>query len=269
MKKRRGSKGATIRPPIPSTGLTALEELQQRAMVDGREEPAFFRALLDATVYAHIPLSDDSGRLRFIQFVRPDNGVTVLPFFTDSVKAEAAAQSKVRTVALTGRQLFELTLGATLMLNPNDAYCVLYPEEISALLTTGTIPLVVSEILQTERTLGFRAPISAPEWFQPCLLQIFSALPYIQQAYLVEAVKPEDHSHVTLLILLGVESSMAERAVRAVSAQMLHKWSDLKVNVDMTAYDPAGEPPEWATAVGVGPIYDRVPVRAVVESTQL
>jgi hypothetical protein len=144
------------------------------------------------------------------------------------------------------------------MLNPNDAHCVLYPEEINALLTTGTLPRCENEILTTERTLGFRAPISAPGWFQPCLVQIMSTLPYIQQAYLVETLVPENPSHVTLLISLGVEPSMAERAVRAVSARMQDRWGDLKVNVDMTTYDPTGEPPEWATAVGVRPVYDRV-----------
>jgi len=227
-------------------------------MVDGREEPAFFRALLDATVYAHVPLSDDSGRLRFIQFVRPDNGATVLPFFTDIAKAEAVGRTDAEIVASTGRDFFEITYGATLMLNPNDAHCVLYPEEINALLATGTIPRVENEIVQAERTLGFRAPISAPGWLQPCLVRIMSTLPYIQQAYLVETFVPENASHVTLLISLGVEPSMAERAVRAVSAGMQHRWGDLKVNVDMTTYDPTGESPDWVTTLAIGPIYDRV-----------
>lgn len=247
----------SVHPPTPLSRLTDLDQLLQRALVDGREEPTFFRALLDATVFAHVPLSDDSQRLRFFQFIRPDNGQTVLPFFSDITKAEAIERADARIVAVSGRTFFKLTLGATLMLNPNDAFCVLYPEEILALLTTGAVPRIDNEILQTERTLGFRPPVSAPDWFQPCLLRIFSTLPYIQQAYLVEAVKPEDPSHVTLLISLGVDSSMAERAVRAVTAQMQHEWRDLKVNVDMTTYDPTGGPPDWATAVGVGPIYDR------------
>jgi len=226
-------------------------------MIDGREEPAFFRALLDATVYVHSPRSDDSGRVRFFQFIRPDNGVTVLPFFTDRGKADAVGRTDAKTIALTGRQLFEHTLGATLMLNPNDAHCVLYPEEIAVLLDTGMIPRVETEVLKSDRTVGFRAPINAPEWLQPFLAQAVSMLPYVQCAYLVETLMPVDPSNVTLLVVLGVEASLADRAVRAVSAAMQHRWKDMRANVDMTAFDPAGEPTDWVTALGLPPIYRR------------
>jgi hypothetical protein len=258
MKKQdRGAHGASIQPASPAIRLSPLEELQQRAMIDGREEPAFFRALLDATVYVHSPRSNDSGRMRFFQFIRPDNGLTVLPFFTDRGKADAVGRTDAKTVALTGRQLFEHTLGATLMLNPNDAYCVLYPEEIAALLETGIIPQVATEVIKTDRPVGFRMPISAPEWLQPYLAQAVSTLPYVQCAYLVETLMPHDPSNVTLLVVLGVEPSLADRAVRAVSVAMQNRWQDMRTNVDMTAFDPADEPPDWVTALGLAPIYRR------------
>jgi len=258
VKKRHRAQGASLRPPVSSTALSTLDRLQQRAIVDGREEPAFFRALLDATVYAHIPLSDDTGRIRFIQFARPDNGATVLPFFTDIAKAEAVGRTDAQIVAAKGRDFLQATFGATLMLNPNDAFCVLYPEEVAALLATGDLPRCESEALQTERTVGVRMPISAPGWFQPALLQVLSSLPYVQQAYLVEMVPPENPTHVTLLISLGVEPSMAERAARAVSAGMQHWYRNLKVAVDLMTYDPNEGPPEWATAVEAAPIFNRL-----------
>ena len=64
------------------TSQAELDQLSQLSRSDERLAPAFFRALLDATVYAHVPTSDDSGRIRMIQFRRPD-GVMVLPFFSD------------------------------------------------------------------------------------------------------------------------------------------------------------------------------------------
>lgn len=258
MQERHRGKGATFRIPDPSAALTELENALQRAMIDPREEPAFFRALLEATVYAHVPLSEDSGRLRFIQFIRPDNGETVLPFFTDAAKAEAVGRTDARIVAAKGRDFLEITYGAMLMLNPNDASCVMYPEEIGALLATGNIPVCESEVLRTDRILGVRLPVSAPGWFQPYLVQVLSSLPYIQQAYLVETVLLENPSHVTLLISLGVEPSKAERAVRAVSAGMQQRWQNLKVNVDMTTYDPNDGPPDGVSEVEAKPIYDRL-----------
>ncbi len=257
-KQRRGAHGACIHPAAPAISLSPLEELQQRAMIDGREEPAFFRALLDATIYAHSPRSDDSGRVRFLQFIRPDNSLTVLPFFTDRGKADAVGRTDAKIIALTGRQLFEHTRGATLMLNPNDAHCVLFPEEITALLDTGTIPILETEVLQSARTVGFRPPISAPEWLQPYLVHVVSRLSYVQYVYLVEMLMPDNPSNVTLLIVLGVESSLADRVVRAVSRAMQHRWKDVGANVDMTTFDPAAaEPPDWVAALTLPPIYRR------------
>ena len=49
-----------------------LERRLERARSHREEEPAFFRCLLDAWVYAHVPLSDDHPRVRLVQFRHPD-----------------------------------------------------------------------------------------------------------------------------------------------------------------------------------------------------
>ena len=49
-----------------------------------RAQDAFFSAQLDATLYAYSPPEPSPpDRIRFVQFVRPDNGQTVLPLFSD------------------------------------------------------------------------------------------------------------------------------------------------------------------------------------------
>jgi len=63
-----------------------------RAMQPGAEaalaENAFFKALLDATVYAHVPIEGaPPGRMRFIQFVHTRKRTDVLPF-SDLAQAE-------------------------------------------------------------------------------------------------------------------------------------------------------------------------------------
>ena len=62
----------------------------------------------------------------------------VLPFFSDRKQAEEASVGKVGIVAMSGRRLFELTQGATLMLNPNPDRAALYPPEVSALLAEAS-----------------------------------------------------------------------------------------------------------------------------------
>lgn len=55
-------------------------------------QDVFFKALLGSTVYAHVPMEGPpEGVMRFLQFVRPDNGQTVLSFFSERAQAEAAA----------------------------------------------------------------------------------------------------------------------------------------------------------------------------------
>ena len=53
--------------------------------------------------------------------------------------------------------LFYRTQGATFMLNPNDCGCVLYPEEVDALLRSGTVARV-EKILRTNQKVCKRLP---------------------------------------------------------------------------------------------------------------
>lgn len=98
---------------------------------------------------AHVPSeSSPPGRIRFVQFISPDNGQSVLPFFSDWEQAEVvAAAGKVMTVAMTGRRLFALTRGATPVLNPNRYQLTFYPPEIGALLEGRPLGAFTKEAL--------------------------------------------------------------------------------------------------------------------------
>ncbi|MEZ5464517.1 MAG: hypothetical protein R3F22_04665 [Lysobacteraceae bacterium] len=104
----RGDAAKAAEVMVSQARLNALMEA-----IGGHEkaEVEFFRALLD-TVYAHVPPSDDSGRLRFIQFIAPE-GDTLLPFFTDQAKADFAARGHAKVVAMTGGS-FSASPSATL-----------------------------------------------------------------------------------------------------------------------------------------------------------
>ena len=133
-----------------------LERRLERARAYREEEPAFFRCLLDAWVYTHAPLSDEHPRVRLVQFRHPD-GFDAIPFFTSETKARFAGRGVARTVKVTGRDLLEGTRGATLMLNPNDGGCVLYPEEVDALLRSGTVARVEKILRTNQKVLSQRS----------------------------------------------------------------------------------------------------------------
>lgn len=236
-----------------------------RAIQDPQEESAFFRALLKATVYAHISSTErldiHADRIRFVQFPRPDNGQLVLPFFTDEKKALFAAGSVVRIISLKGRQLLELTRGATLMLNPNDTRCVLYPEEVDALLRTGFIARIEKFTVQEGAAPFVGPPMSnPPSWLIDALITGLAKLPFIQRAYIAGLYRrTEEPQQTGFLIAIGGNQQDAERAIHAVTAflQPLCQQHDGPV-VDMTHFDATcGEVPEWVSTFSLAPFYDR------------
>lgn len=232
-----------------------LHRLLERAMADGQDEPAFFRALLEATVYAHVPLSYQNAHLQFMQFKRPDDGLLVLPFFTDEVAAGDAAQSVARVVAMTGRQLMEATQGATLVLNPMGRHCTLYPEEIEGLLSSGITAVINDVEVQEETAPLVGQPEATPAWLVDTVTTTLAKLPFVSVAYLAGLRKSEAASESGLLIVLGGESPHAERAVRAVTAAIQALCQQHRQSVDLAHFDARAEVPRWIADIKLEPFY--------------
>lgn len=242
---------------------TLLERLMARAIADQREESSFFQTLLNATIYAHIPLTDrvnsHSDRIRFVQFHRPDNGQLTLPFFTDLKKARFAAQSNVRIIALKGRAFLELTRGATLMLDPNDNGCTLYPEEVEALLLTGQVAVIQPFTVEEESMPLVGPPQDSSSWLIDALIPPLAKLPFVQVAYLGGVFsRTEVPEQTGLLIVVGGEQAHAERAVHAVltAIQPLAAKHE-EMPIDITHFDPTENVPAWITHIALQPFYER------------
>ncbi|MEW9624399.1 enhanced serine sensitivity protein SseB C-terminal domain-containing protein [Rhodanobacter geophilus] len=204
------------------TSTAELQRLLEAAKNDVRAEEAFLAGLLSATVYAHVPRTPPpTGKMQFVQFVRPDNGQTVLPFFSDQAKAQFAGRGRVGIVSMAGRRLLELTQGATLMLNPNDDGYVLYPEEVSALLTDRPLGIFVAEQTTPGETVGLAAPSVPVDALVNALAGYLGKEPAVQAGYLMELHRGKDLADVSLLIALVVLSKEAERIARGsmVAAQ--------------------------------------------------
>lgn len=240
-----------------TVGQGELDRLLTLALQHIEHHEPFFRALLDATVYAHLPLSDDSGRIRFIQFNSPDDGRPLLPFFTDLDKALAVGRTDVRILALQGRTLLQHTLGATLVMNPNDRHSILYPEETRALLETGRIAQVWTEQLSEARMVALRAPSHAPKWLIEKLKELQSLLPFVVAAYLVGSSPPDDLKKVELRLGLAVAKTDAERAVRAITVHLGARLAKLRTPLTMTTFEPTEPRPEWLSRGCEKCLFDR------------
>lgn len=231
-----------------------LERLLERAREYRDEEPAFFSLLLEATVYTHAPISDDHSRLRLIQFRHPE-GFDAVPFFTSEAKARAVGQGVVRIVQLTGRELLAGTPGATFMLNPNDGGCVLYPEEVDALLKTGTVAHVEQFQVDDKTALVVHEQVTPPAWLMPSLMALYTRLSFVETAYLLEVAPSQAPTERTLLIALAVAPEYAERAVRATITAIQPLCARSKLALDITVFDPAKGKPAYLANPGVERFY--------------
>ena len=238
------------------TDLNELDTWLALARSQGGSDADFFRMLLNATVFAHTPLSDDNPRLRLIQFRHPD-GYDALPFFTSVEKANVAAQGAVRVVEMTGRTLLEITRGATLILNPNDECCVLFPEEIAALLDRGYVAQVEAD---DPAPPGCRVQIPSfiPAGLEDALRHALQRLPYVSSAYLLEMSRPDLlPARPVFLVLLAVSPTHAERAMRAVITGLQPQMAAAKIEMDLTVTDPASPLPDYIENLGCEPFYKR------------
>ena len=181
---------------------------------DPTKEPEVLRAMLDAPLYAHIPLSVDSSRLRFIQFIRPDDGRTVLPIFSERSKAYEAAPGDVRVICMPGRELLTMTLGATLMLDPNHRDCVFYPEEMEALLRDGRAGIAVNCITEKTTKVAVSAPRKIPRKMASALRSMYRKLGMVHSAYLTVVRMEHDLAHPSLFIVVVAKKEERDRVLR-------------------------------------------------------
>ncbi|KRE86044.1 SseB protein [Rhodanobacter sp. Soil772] len=195
-------------------------------------QEAVFKALLDATVYAHVPKeSPPEGVMRFIQFVRPDNGQTVLPFFSDREQSEAAGDKTALTVAMSGRNLFKLTRGATLMLNPNLDKVALYPSEIAALLEGKALGFFTKDQMAegTEALIG--PPSVSTAGLNTVLRSLFEREATVRAAFLVEVHRQDQRAEVLLLLTVIVAQAQQERILQL--ATLAFKTEKLELDLPL------------------------------------
>ena len=233
-----------------------LNRLLEAALDDHREEGRFFNALLDATIFAHTPLKDPNGRTRFIQFHCPNNEL-LLPFFSDRGKADAAARGKARVVSLQGRRFLEQTLGATLVLNPNNRWSILYPDEVKQLLAKRSLPTLVEEPLAPGRPVAISATSVPPEDLRLMLLALLKDQAEVERAYLMDmrlaATDREEHWLLAAIAPLP----MRDRLARTLVARTQTFCAERRIQFSVMLFSPGDENDGWAKSLGIEPLLVR------------
>lgn len=233
-----------------------LDRLIEAAAKDPRREPELFQTLLDTTMYAHSPIGDKSERLRLVMFKSPDDGSYVVPVFTDKAKAEFAARGNVRLVEGTGRELLEIIRGVAVMINPNDARCTLYPEEIGALLAKGTLAPIWKDEVRENQAQYFKLP-KVPSLLARAMKQALPDIRSVELAYVLGLKWQEGERPDSLLIVLGGRPDRAEREVRALATALDRTFQKLDQAVEVIHFDGTQGRPEWIRRLKLVPVYRR------------
>lgn len=236
----QGSQPMASKRPDPRL---SLDELMALSMQDGSAEPAFFAALLEATVYVHAPAKSPPGRLQLVSFPHPETGTYLVPFFTDRQQADEASSAWVRVMALTGRRLFEITPGATLILNPNRRHCILYPEEIAQLLQ-GRVLAPPFKVDTDNNSLGALEPaVSPPSWLASALVELYSGIPGVESASIARRVSPDGDSPESLVVIAVVSDADVERTGRASIAALKEGCELSRTSLEVLTLAPGSEHP--------------------------
>ena len=231
-----------------------LEHWFEQAMHSHTNESSFFACLVRATVYAHVPISDDSKNVRLIQFRHPD-GYDAIPFFTSAHRAARSTFSGLRTIKLPCATLFEQTRGATLMVNPNDGGAVLFPEEVATLLKSGTLE-TFEKVSLGEGPVDARPATSAPDNLIRALDGGVPLPPFIREIYLLEKRSlDQGSSRPTLLIYAGVEARQMERGARHLVSVVQALDPRPEDIVDVAVFDIAQARPGFLNDISAVPVF--------------
>ncbi|MFB2582743.1 enhanced serine sensitivity protein SseB C-terminal domain-containing protein [Herbiconiux sp. P15] len=183
-----------------------IETLLAAAAKEQTAAPAFLEALLESTVIVPGTASDDR-TVNLADLLGP-GGTSVQPFYTSEERLretlDAVPGFERRFLALPCRALWEMTRGATFVLNPHSAHGKQFPPgEIGQLLDGAATltPRVVTE--NTEVLVG--EPARVPPGMTEALAALFARHPEVVSATLGWKVTPQEGSvdESYLLVLVG------------------------------------------------------------------
>jgi hypothetical protein len=201
-----------------------LEELLRIAADEPAHRPEFCSVLLQSTIFV---LGDTGERptehseanlaagsnIRIQNWERPD-GSPVIPFFSSLEVLSKSLDSENSYIELPVRSLFEMTMGATLFLNPkSDHGKEFFPQEVEQLLNNGISQIPSQRVVEKETKVLLGQPSNYPTKMVDSLTQLLVKHKEVEKAYIAlmhdRSVDEKPH------LIVGLEGrGDLERAMR-------------------------------------------------------
>ena len=185
-----------------------LETRLEQAATEAAHRPAFFRTLMESTVW--VPGTAAEGEAVVadsaldLQHWEKDDGTSVIPFFTSLEALQQAVDDEQAFVVMPVRTLFEMTLGETLFLNAKlPTGKEFTPREISHLIGDESSPLSQQEVLEGGTSLLLSEVSEPPAQMIDSLTTLFKTLKTVKRAYLCSIKEGADQP---ANLLIGIEA---------------------------------------------------------------
>ena len=186
-----------------------LEKALHKAAADHSQAPAFYEELMESKIFVlGKPESENNGEFILEEeqaviiqhWERETDQSPVVPFFTSLQMLQQAIETDEPFLELTTIDLFQLTMGAPLVLNPNSEFGMEFEPEDVAVLLDADLMVNSQHVLdeQTEVLLGVAENVS--ETFISVLTEFFSRHPGVKAAYLGTIQIPEDDDKEHLMV---------------------------------------------------------------------
>jgi len=185
-----------------------LETLLEQAAVEAAHRPAFFRTLLESTVWVPGKAAEgeaiDANSAVELQHWEKEDGTSAIPFFTSLEALQRAVTQEQSFVVMPVRTLFEMTLGETLFLNARlPAGKEFTPAEINLLLSPHGDAISQQEVLEGGVSLLLSEVTEPPAQMVDSLTTLFKNLKNVKRAFLCSI---KEHADEQPNLLIGIEA---------------------------------------------------------------
>lgn len=200
----------------------SLEVALRLAADTPSHRPEFYSILLESSVYVLSPQNElfsgvqklEAGEKISIQNWVGGDGSPVIPFFTSLNTLQKAIETESSFMELPAKALFEMTKGASLVLNPKSPYGKeFFPNEIEALLSNGVNRLPEKRITTEETKVLLGQPANYPTQMTDSLAALFSKRSNVKAAYLALMHNPSQDEKPHFLIGIEAEQDI-EKIIR-------------------------------------------------------
>ena len=206
-----------------------LEKALHKAAADNTQAPAFYEALLESKVFVlGKPEEEDVGQFTLEEeqaliiqhWEREEDNSPVVPFFTSLAMLQQAIETDEPYLELPTTALFQMTMGAPLVLNPNSEFGMEFePDDVAILLDADLMMNSEHELEEdTEVLLGHAQNVS--DNFTDLLKEFFATKKQIEAAYMGTIQIPAEDDEEHLMIGLkgqGDLEKIIDQAIQKIS----------------------------------------------------